>query len=58
MEERLIGWAFLRGHRQLLADLTCAAELRASSNAPAVMRSDNGAEVPVSQRQVAVARDR
>jgi two-component system response regulator LytT len=58
VEERLGEQGFLRVHRQYLANLARAVELQVRANGTAVMRFENGDEIPVSRRQVPVLRRR
>jgi two-component system, LytTR family, response regulator LytT len=58
VEERLGDQGFLRVHRQYLANLARAVELQGRANGTAVMRFENGDEIPVSRRQVPVLRRR
>jgi DNA-binding LytR/AlgR family response regulator len=58
VEERFTGHGFLRVHRQYLANSARAAEIRMRANETALMRFDNGDEIPVSRRQVPLVRRR
>lgn len=52
VEERFTGQGFLRVHRQYLANLSRAVEIRVGANGTATIRFENGDEIPVSRRQV------
>ena len=52
VERRFTGQDFLRVHRQYLVNLTRAVEIRAQLNGTAVMRFENGVEIPVARRHV------
>jgi two-component system, LytTR family, response regulator len=58
VEERLGDQGFLRVHRQYLVNLARAVELQVRGNGTAIMRLDNGDEIPVSRRQVPALRRR
>jgi DNA-binding LytR/AlgR family response regulator len=58
VQDRLTGQGFLRVHRQYLANLARATELRVRQNETAAMRFDNGDEIPVSRRQIPELRRR
>ncbi len=58
VERRFIACGFLRVHRQYLANLTRAIEIRAHLNGTAVVRFENGGEVPVARRHVPELRRR
>ena len=58
VEERFARHGFLRIHRQYLANLARATDLRISTNGTAVIRFENGDEIPVARRKVADLRRR
>ena len=58
VERRFTSHGFLRVHRQYLANLTRAIEIRAELNGTAVVRFENGGEVPVARRHVPELRRR
>lgn len=58
VERRFTPHGFLRVHRQYLANLTRAVEIRAQLNGTAVVRFENGGEVPVARRHVPELRRR
>jgi DNA-binding LytR/AlgR family response regulator len=58
VERRFTPHGFLRVHRQYLANLLRAVEIRAQLNGTAVMRFENGGEVPVARRHVPELRRR
>ena len=58
VERRFSGQGFLRVHRQHLVNLTRAVEIRAQLNGTAVMRFENGGEIPVARRHVPELRRR
>ena len=58
VERRFTGQGFLRVHRQYLVNLTRAVEIRAQLNGTAVMRFENGGEIPVARRHVPELRRR
>jgi two-component system, LytTR family, response regulator LytT len=58
VERRFAGQGFLRVHRQYLVNLNRAVEIRAQLNGTAVMRFENGGEIPVARRHVPELRRR
>jgi two-component system, LytTR family, response regulator LytT len=58
VERRFTGQGFLRVHRQYLVNLSRAVEIRAQLNGTAVMRFENGGEIPVARRHVPELRRR
>ena len=58
VERRFTGQGFLRVHRQHLVNLPRAVEIRAQLNGTAVMRFENGGEIPVARRHVPELRRR
>jgi DNA-binding LytR/AlgR family response regulator len=58
VERRFTPHGFLRVHRQYLVNLTRAVEIRAQLNGTAVMRFENGGEIPVARRHVPELRRR
>jgi two-component system response regulator LytT len=58
VERRFTGPEFLRVHRQYLVNLTRAIEIHAQLNGTAVMRFENGVEIPVARRHVSELRRR
>jgi DNA-binding LytR/AlgR family response regulator len=56
VEERLASQGFLRVHRQYLAHLTRAAEVRRAINGTALLVYENGGRVPVARRHAAEIR--
>jgi len=58
VERRFSGQGFLRVHRQYLVNLNRAVEIRAQLNGTAVMRFENGGEIPVARRHVPELRRR
>ena len=58
VERRFTGQGFLRVHRQHLVNLTRAVEIRAQLNGTAVMRFENGGDIPVARRHVPELRRR
>lgn len=58
VQDRFTGQGFLRVHRQYLANLARATELRVRENGAAAIRFDNGHEIPVSRRQIPELRRR
>jgi DNA-binding LytR/AlgR family response regulator len=58
VERRFAEQGFLRVHRQYLVNLSRAVEIRAQLNGTAVMRVENGAEIPVARRHVRELRRR
>ena len=58
VERRFAEQGFLRVHRQYLVNLRRAVEIRAQLNGTAVMRVENGAEIPVARRHVRELRRR
>jgi two-component system, LytTR family, response regulator LytT len=58
VERRFTGQGFLRVHRQYLVNLNRAVEIRAQLNGTAVMRFENGGEIPVARRHVPELRRR
>jgi DNA-binding LytR/AlgR family response regulator len=52
VERRFTPHGFLRVHRQYLVNLTRAVEIQAQLNGTAVMRFENGGEIPVARRHV------
>ena len=58
VERRFTPHGFLRIHRQYLVNLARAVEIRAQLNGTAVMRFENGGEIPVARRHVPELRRR
>jgi len=58
VERRFAAHGFVRVHRQYLASLRRAIEIRAELNGTAVLRFENGGEVPVARRHVPELRRR
>lgn len=58
VERRFTGHGFLRVHRQYLVNLPRAVEIRAQLNGTAIMRFENGGEIPVARRHVPELRRR
>ena len=58
VEQRFTGQGFLRVHRQYIANLARATDVRIGANGTAAMRFENGDEIPVSRRQAPELRRR